>query len=145
LHVSVTYLHRVDPGSDRSSGPSNARWWGRRPQRTHLPLQGEAPHRITIGATALLITTSSDSDVLLAVHLIDHGRCVSPRARLEEPQRIARRGTERQEVGIRSATEDETTGRDGPATSCANAVWRFVLPGDFVRLAIDGRERAAHW
>lgn len=98
-----------------------------------MPLQGEGPHRITVGTTLRYVATCSYGDVLLAVHLIDHRWCVSPKTSLEPPQLLPRLGIERQKVTIRLTAKDKATGRDGRTS--AKAVRRFLLPDDFIRLA----------
>src|SRR5712691_5671846 len=137
-------LDRVDARDDRSGGPGDGLGWRRRPQRTQLSLQGEGPHRVTVGTALQLIAAGGNGDVLLAVHFIDHRGGVSPEARLEPPKLLTRPGIERQEIAIRLAAEDETAGGDRRATPAPDAVRRLVLPDGLVRLAVDGREGPAH-
>src|SRR5207247_5853031 len=114
-------------------GPTNGRWWRRRPEGGQLSLQGKGPHRVTVCTALQSVATSSDGDVLLAVHLVDNGRCVSPKAGLEPPQLLTRLRIQREEVAIRLAPKDEPTGRD--TRPSPEAVRRLVLPNDFVRRA----------
>src|SRR5262249_16197132 len=70
LPVVVGNLHLIHPFSDRAGGPGHSRRRWRWPQRVHLPLQGEGPHRITVRTPDPLVAAGGDGDVLLAVHLV---------------------------------------------------------------------------
>src|SRR5258708_10979784 len=123
-------------------GSGKGGWWRRGPQRTQFPLQREGPHRITVGATLRYVATCSDGDILLAVHLIDHGRRVGPKTSLKPPQLRSRSGIECEKVTIRLTAKDQATGRN--RRTSAKAIRRLVLPDDFIRLAVDCRKRTAH-
>src|SRR5436309_7608529 len=139
------YRCRQDGGRSRwhQGGASNSRWWRRRPQGTQFSFQGKGPDRIAVSTANRSIATRSDGDVLLAVHLVHHRRCVGSKAGLEPPQLFTRLGIQRQEVTVRFTAKDEAASRNRRASPCPNAIRRFVLPGDLVRLDIDRRECAA--
>src|SRR6266478_3638482 len=144
FHVIVADLDRVGPGSNRSDGPGNVRRRRRSPQRTQLPFQREGPDGVAVRAALKLIAASRDGDVLLAVDLVDHRRCVGAKPGLEPPQLLAGLGVERQKMAVGLAAEHEAAGGHHRAAATADAVWRLVLPGDFVGLGVDRRERAGH-
>src|SRR5262249_48804123 len=144
FHVVVADLDRVGPGSNRSDGSGNVRRRRRSPQRTQLPFQREGPDGVAVRAALKLIAASRDGDVLLAVDLVDHRRCVGAKTGLEPPQLLASLGVERQKMAVGLAAEHEAAGGHRRATAAADAVRRFVLPGDLIGLRVDRRERAGH-
>src|SRR5271166_929235 len=144
FHVVVADFDRVGRGRDRSDRPSNVRRRRRSPQRTQLPFQREGPDGVAIRAALELIAAGRDGDVLLAVDLVDHRRCVGAETGLESPQLLAGLGVERQKIAVGFAAEDKAAGGYRRTTAAADAVRRFVLPGDLVGLRVDRRERAGH-
>src|ERR1700757_2484006 len=71
--VVVADFDRVLAIGDGSSRSGDCRRRGRGPQRVHLPLEGEGPYGVAIGAAYSLIAAGGDSDILIAVDLVDHG------------------------------------------------------------------------
>ena len=59
------------PGAIGPTGPAIVCGGG--PQRTELPLQGEHPHGVAIGAALELIAAGRNGNEFFAVDLIDHG------------------------------------------------------------------------
>src|SRR5262245_30994844 len=100
LHVVRARLDRIAPRDDRPGRPGDGLRGRRRPQRAELPFQREGPHRIAVRAALKLVAARGDRDVLLAVHLVEHGRRVGAEAGLESPKLLARLRVECQEVAV---------------------------------------------
>src|SRR3989454_9637980 len=112
LHVVGAHPDRVGVRDDRSRGPGDGLRKRRRPQRPHLSLQRERPHRVAVGAALELVAARGDGDVLLAVYFVDHRRRVGAEAGLEPPQLLPRLCVESEEVAVGLAAEDQAAGRN---------------------------------
>src|SRR5262245_23915408 len=85
FHVAICNPDRVHSCGDRARGPGGGPRWRRGPQRMHLALQRECPHRIAHRTADPLVAAGGDGDILLAIHLIGDWWGIGPKARLKPP------------------------------------------------------------
>src|SRR6516165_166968 len=143
--IVVADFNRILTLGDRSgrSGHGRRRGWG--PQRGQLSLQRECPHGVAIGAAHALIAAGGNSNVFVAVDLVDHGSSLGAKTGLELPEQFAGLGITGHDRPTRVAVKDETAGRRRRTAAAADAVRHIFLPNDLVGIAGNCSPVAAHF